>query len=104
MVNIFHNGHGHERQAAAMNSFCLSTVEIDGRNGHGMLQSSFSAAHVQLLRKVRIFRTGACGRPERKHSKIFDNLQYFSAYKLLFANILCVIHHFESSFFLSFLL
>ena len=66
---------GHERHAA--NSFCLSTVVIDDRKD---LQYSFSAAHVQLLREVRIFRTGACGRPERKHSQIFDNPQHFSAY------------------------
>ena len=95
---------GHERHATAVNSFCLSTVVIDDRNGHAMLQCSFSAAHVRLLREVRIFRTGACGRPERKDSQIFDNLQHLSAYKLLFANILCVIHHFKFNFFLSFLL
>ena len=84
MVDIFRNKLptlcGHERHARAVNSFCLSTVVIDGRNGHAMLQSRFSAAHVHLLREVRIFRTGACGRPERKHSQIFDNLQHFSAY------------------------
>ena len=91
---------GHERHSVAVNSFCLSIVVIDDRNGHAMLQSSFSAAHVQLLREVRIFRTGVCGRPERKHSQKFDNLQHFSAYKLLFANILCVIHHFKSNFFI----
>ena len=59
---------GHERHVAAVNSFGLSTVVIDDRNGYRMLQSSFSAARVQLLREVRTFRTGACGRPERKHS------------------------------------
>ena len=95
---------GHERYAAAVNSFCLFTVVIDDRNGPAMLHCSFSAAHEQLLREIRIFRTGACGRSERKHSQIFDNLQHFSAYKLLFANILCVIHHFKFNFFLSFLL
>ena len=64
-----------------------------------MLQCSFSAAHMQFLKADRIFRTGACGRPERKHSQIFDNPQHFSAYKLLFANILCEIHHFKSYYF-----
>ena len=88
---------GHERHSVAVNFFCLSTVVTDDRNGHAMLQSSFSAAHVQLLREVRKFRTGACGRPERKHSQIFDNIQHFSAFKLLFANIVTVrrssLHH-----------
>ena len=77
-------------------------IEMDMRCSSAasvLLMYSFCAAHVQLLREVRIFRTRACGRPERKHSQIFDNLQHLSAYKLLFANILCVIHHFKFNFF-----
>ena len=62
-----------------------------------MLQCSFSAAQVQLLREVRIFWTGACGWPERKHPEYLIILK-------IFLHISCFLQIFFAGYIISYLI